>query len=187
MNKGDIDAALSYLSEDATVTVIPPADGDGIYNGYDEIRGWYETIASGKGPGSLRDCKVDGDTFTCISTYDKEGLKVMGVDYIEGKWVAVIQDGKIQSYTFTTSAESLAKFPPPVPIEALAGSINALIGVWWFPKAGVKVELKADGTYRTFTGSETIDEGTFTFDCGKATWETSTLFCVDHPTATYEI
>ena len=46
LNKGDVDVALSYLAEDATVTVIPSADGDGIYNGHDEIRGWYETIAS---------------------------------------------------------------------------------------------------------------------------------------------
>ena len=189
MNKGDVDTALSYLAEDATVTVIPSGDGDGIYNGHAEIRGWYETIASGKGSGSLRDCKMDGDALKCISTYADEGLKSIGVDSIEGTWNAIIRDGKIQSYTFTVSEESLAKFPPPPPaaVETLADSINDMVGVWWYPKAAVQVEFKADGTSRTFASSETIDEGTFTFDSGKATWATSALYCVDNPTATYEV
>lgn len=113
LNKGDIDATLSYLAEDATVTIIPPADGDGIYNGHAEIRGWYEAIVAGKGSGILSNCKVDGETITCLSTYAEEGLKAMGVDFIEGSWVAVFRDGKIQSYTFTITPESLAKFPPP--------------------------------------------------------------------------
>jgi hypothetical protein len=77
--------------------------------------------------------------------------------------------------------------PTSAPVEALAGSINDLVGVWWYPKAGVKAEFKADGTYRTFSGSETVDEGTYTFDAGKATWVTSTLYCVDNPTATYQV
>jgi hypothetical protein len=113
LNKGDIDAALSYLADDATVTIAPPADGDGVYTGHAEIRGWYETIVSGKGKGTLTNCKADGETITCTSTYADEGLKAMGVDFIEGTWVAFIRDGRIQSYTFTITPESLAKFPPP--------------------------------------------------------------------------
>ena len=85
-----------------------------------------------------------------------------------------------------SSTEPPVPVPTSEPVEVLANSINDLVGVWWFPKAGVKVELKADGTYRTFAGSETIDEGAYTFDTGKVTWETSTLYCIDNPTATYE-
>ena len=189
LNNGNIDTALSYLANDATVTIIPPAEGDGVYNGHAEIRGWYETIVSAKGSGTINDCKIEGEVFTCHDTYADEGLKSLGVDFIEGTWEAVIRDGKIQSYTFTITPESLAKFPPPppTPVETLADSINDLLGVWWFPKAGAKVELRADGTYRTFAGSETIDEGTYTFDAGKVTWVTSTLYCVDNPTAAYEV
>jgi len=189
LNKGDIDAALSYLADDTTVTIVPPAEGDGIYNGHAEIRGWYETIAAGKGSGALRDCKTEGDTLTCVSTYADEGLKAMGVDFIEGSWAAVIRDGKIQSYTFTITPESLAKFPPPpsTPVEALAGSINDIAGTWWFSQAGIMLEYKADGSYRVFSGSETIDEGTFSFNAGKVTYLTSAIHCADNPSATYEI
>ncbi|MFC2036433.1 hypothetical protein ACFLYD_00475 [Chloroflexota bacterium] len=36
----------------------------------------------------------------------------MGVDSIEGELALIVREGKIQSYTFTMSPESLAKFPP---------------------------------------------------------------------------
>jgi hypothetical protein len=187
LNKGDINAALSYLAEDAQVTIVPPADGDGVYNGHTEIRGWYETIVSGKGSGSLRDCKSVNETITCLSTYADEGLKAIGVDFIEGEWLASVRDGKIQSYTFTTTPDSLAKFPAPdsTPVEALAASINDLVGTWWFPKGGLMIEYKADGTYRIFSGSENIgqiDSGSYKFDAGKIS---SVTGCNDQP-ATYE-
>jgi len=189
LNKGDINAALSYLAEDAKVTIIPPAEGDGVYNGHSEIRGWYEIIASGKGSGSLRDCKFVSDTMTCISTYTDEGLKALGVDFIEGEWVAKIKNGIIQAYTFTTTQDSLAKFPPPIPasVESLANTINDLVGTWWYPQGRVKIEFNADGTGRVVSGSENIgqiDSGTYTFDAGKVTFVTSTA-CHDQ-TATYE-
>jgi hypothetical protein len=77
---------------------------------------------------------VAGATIACLDTYADEGLKSMGVDFIEGAWVAVIKDDKIQSYTFTTTPESLAKLsPPPEPtqepvIEHLAGEYKTHIG-----------------------------------------------------------
>ncbi len=109
LNQGDIDTTLSYLAEDATVTIIPPGpDGDGVYNGHAEIRGWYETVVAGKGITTLSDCQVASETVTCLDTYADEGLKAMGVATLEGEWVATVREGKIQSYTFTTTDESLA-------------------------------------------------------------------------------
>jgi hypothetical protein len=185
LNKGDINAALSYLAEDAKVTIVPPAEGDGIYNGHAEIRGWYETIVSGKGSGSIRDCETVNESITCLSTYSDEGLKAMGVDFIEGEWRASVRDGKIQSYTFTITPDSLAKFPAPnsTPLEVLAGSINDMVGIWWFSKGGLMVEFKADGAYRVFSGSENIgqiDSGNYNFDVGKISFVTSTG-CNDQP------
>jgi ketosteroid isomerase-like protein len=114
LNKGDIDAAISYLADDVVVSITPPGpDGDGVYEGQDEVRDWYETIVAGRGTGTLKDCKTDGDTVTCVSIYADEGLKTMGVDFIEGSWVAVVRNDQIQSYTFTIAPESLEKFPPP--------------------------------------------------------------------------
>lgn len=170
LNSGDIDAALSYLAEDADVSIVPAGpDGDGVYHGHAEIRGWYQTIVGGKGAGTLKACKTEGATLTCVSTYADEGLKSMGVDFIEGEWVAVVSNGKIQSYKFTITPESLAKFPPPpapepaptatalpTPIAAVATlspevritTVEAIVGNWLGRMADYKVlhEFKADGT-----------------------------------------
>jgi len=113
MNAGDMDKALSYLAEDAVITIIPAMEGDGIYNGHTEIRSWYEPLLASKGLTALSDCDVDGETITCLDTYADEGLKSVGVDFIEGDFIAVVSDGKIQSYTLTIRPDSLAKFPPP--------------------------------------------------------------------------
>lgn len=170
LNKGDIDTALSYLADDATVTISPAGpEGDATFTGHAEIRGWYETLTAGKGVTTLSNCKMDGETMTCKDVYFDEGLKSMGVDFLEGEWVAIIQDGKIQSYTFTTSPASLAKLAPPpteppAPIavpteppvaaptlspEAPIGSAEDVIGIWrvrWDGEA-YRMEFKADGFF----------------------------------------
>jgi len=50
MNKGDVDGALSYLAEDATVTIVRRLMGTESNNGQAEIRGWYEMLAGRKVP-----------------------------------------------------------------------------------------------------------------------------------------
>ena len=89
-------------------------------------------------------------------------------------------------------ATAIPPTQPPVPsptsaqVESPAGSTSDLIGVWLFSQAGVKLEFKADGTYRVFSGSDTLDEGSYTLDAGKLTWVTGHPTCNDQP-ATYEV
>ncbi len=172
LNKGDIDAALSYLAEDAVVTISPAGpEGDAVFTGHAGIRGWYETLTSAKGITTLSNCKVDGETITCKDVYSDEGLKAMGVDFLEGEWVATIKDGKIQAYTFVTSPASLAKLAPPptepptvaltepplqpspavfISSEVPISSLEDVIGIWRFRFAGEEylMEFQADGFFR---------------------------------------
>ena len=129
LNAGDIDAALSYLADDAVVTMVPPATpgDDGIFTGKEEIRGWYEGLVAAEGVASLSDCQVEGETVACIDTYTDNGLQAMGVDFIEGPLVLIVREGKIQSYTFTMSPESLAKFPPPPESLVLLGLSKPMV------------------------------------------------------------
>ena len=58
---------------------------------------------------------------------------------------------------------------PPAPVEALAGSIDDLVGTWWFAKVGL-MEFKSDGTYQVYVGSPDrglIQSGNYTFESGK--------------------
>jgi len=63
--------------------------------------------------------------------------------------------------------------PTSGPEEVLADSVSVLFGVWWFPKGGLMLEFKDDGTNRVFSGSANIGQvssGTYTFDAGKVTF-----------------
>lgn len=148
LNGYDVDAALSYLADGAVVTIVPPLDkGSGVYSGKEEIRGLYEGFVAANFSCALSDCQVEGETVSCIDTYTDDGLKAMGVDFIEGEWVATVRDGKIQSYTYTISAESLAKLSPApeslaetgggaLPSYALVSALGALtlaggLGLQW--------------------------------------------------------
>jgi ketosteroid isomerase-like protein len=115
LNAADVDQALSYLADDAVVTMVPPAtpDDDGIFTGKEEIRGWYEGLVAAEGVAALSDCQVEGESVTCIDTYTDGGLQAMGIDAIDGPLALIVRDGKIQSYTFTMSPDSMAKFAPP--------------------------------------------------------------------------
>lgn len=109
LNKGDVDLALSHMAEDGSVTIIPPEPGDdGVYEGSEEIRARFEAGSAAHGITTLSDCRVDGENVTCLDTYVDDGLKALGLEELEGAWEAVVRQGKIQSYTFTTTDESLA-------------------------------------------------------------------------------
>ncbi len=143
LNAGDIDAALSYLADDAVVQIVPAAPGtSGIFTGKGEVRGWYETIVGQHGVTALSDCQVDGETVTCVNTYAEDSFRSLGIDFVVGEWVAVVREGKLQSYTFTMSDESLAMLmaamTPPVmpetggsalPIHAVLAILGGLIGI----------------------------------------------------------
>lgn len=161
LNQGDIEAALGYLAEDATISIIPPgSDDDGVYNGRAEVRSWYESIISAKGTGTLVDCQQDGETLTCNMTYTDEGLQSIGVDFLDGTWVAVIRDGKIKSYSATVSDESLAKFPPPPELppepEVRITAMEAIIGIWVgkYGEYDVFHDFRSDGSLYVSLRSE---------------------------------
>jgi ketosteroid isomerase-like protein len=107
---GDVNAALSYLADDAVVTIVSPLPGGGVYSGKEEVRGFWEALVAANFTCVLSDCRVEGETVSCINTYSDDGLRAAGVDSIAGTWVAIVRDGKVQSYTYTISEESLAQF-----------------------------------------------------------------------------
>jgi ketosteroid isomerase-like protein len=144
LNAGDIDGALSYLADDAVVTIVPPPEPgtSGVFTGKEEIRGWYEGIVEEHGVTTLSDCQVDGETVTCVNIYTGDSFTSMGIDSAVAEWVAVVRDGKLQSYSWTMSEESLAALMaamappampeaggPPLPRYALVAAIGGLMAI----------------------------------------------------------
>lgn len=87
--------------------------------------------------------------------------------------------------TAVPPTEPPAPTPTSAPVEAIANSTSDLVGIWFFSQSSVKLKFNADGTYRFFSGSVTIEEGDYSLDAGKVTWVTGPLDCGDKP-ATYE-
>ena len=110
-NAGDVEGALAFLADNAAIQLVPPPieRDDGIFTGKEEIRAWYDNLASLHGAGELSNVNVEGDQVTAILTYTDDSLKQLGVDSIDNEWVVTLQDGKIQGYTATLTQESLDK------------------------------------------------------------------------------
>jgi ketosteroid isomerase-like protein len=63
-NAGDADAALAFLADDASITLVPPPmEGhDGVFRGKEEIRAWWENLYSLNGVSTVSNCQVEGET-----------------------------------------------------------------------------------------------------------------------------
>ncbi len=73
-------------------------------------------------------------------------------------------------------------------VEAPAGEMADLVGLWWFTGCPCKLQLNPDGSY-TIPGPSNQPpeaEGNFSLDAGKVTWLTSDPLCKELPPATYE-
>lgn len=125
-------------------------------------------------------------------------MKYLAMSLVTAVWLtacqpaATAQPAPAQPTSITETGNLSTALPPPTvastpaPVEALAGSVDDLIGTWWFPQGPIFVELKADGTYRVWDNySGTQAEGNYTFEAGRITWATSQPTCNDQP-ATYE-
>ena len=86
LNDGDIDAAMSFVAEDARFVT------DDIYTGKAEVRGFYERVLGSNPHFQLSDFKLEGDTVTWIAevTRYEGGFPATPTE-------AVVQNGKIVS------------------------------------------------------------------------------------------
>lgn len=148
INAGDVDLALSFLADEASIQLIPPPlpDHDGVFAGKAAIRGWYEIIIAAHAQSTIHDVQVEGERVTAVITYTDDSLKAVGVDVIDNVFEAVVRDGKLQTYTATVTPESLAKFGPPPEAIVTAFTDAVTAGDW-----DTAVSLFAEGAIVTIT------------------------------------
>ena len=122
-NAGDLEAQIALFADDAVYAILPPPpDMPEPIVGTDAIRARRAGVAAVNGESSTEITQVDGNIVTTLSRYSDDGIKSMGLDYIEGVEEYVIEDGKITSYTWTMTDESLAKLQAAMPPETLPES-----------------------------------------------------------------
>jgi hypothetical protein len=138
LNAGDIDEALKYVDENATITIIPPpSDMDGVFTGEEQIRAWYEGNAALNGFNELVEIQVEGENISWTSKYGMDEWRNLGIEALDVLGEGIIVGGKFQSYTVTIPPESLAKLPPPPdqapedePEETSALNVEDIVGIW---------------------------------------------------------
>jgi hypothetical protein len=79
------------------------------YTGTAETQAYLEGQAAAKANTALGECSVAGDTVTCAANYTSDALQARGIDFLEGELVVTVAAGKIQTFNFTPSSESVAK------------------------------------------------------------------------------
>lgn len=114
-NAHDEEAVLRFFDDDAVLKLEFSALGEPeVYAGKEQIRGFVRTHMPGFHVES-RDHQVAGhqeevgDRVIWESTVSSDSFRNLGVDPVEGMAEAILKEGKIESYTFTLSQETLAK------------------------------------------------------------------------------
>lgn len=101
VNAHDVDKALSYFADDAVASFPNNLPEPTRFAGKDELRNWIETDAGHNIHVEVSGEKTSGDTVTATVTLTEDDLPPGFA--LEGSVEAVVQDGKIQSFTYTLS------------------------------------------------------------------------------------
>jgi len=154
-NLGNVEAQMALIADDAVMRIIPapPNTPDGVWSGKDQVRQYFE-FAKMQNPKveRLGSPTVEGDTVTMTVRVLVNDFREWGIGAVEHTYVAVVQGGKIKSFTFIMAPSErdrvaaaagayFAAHPPagmprtggeqPVPLSLLVafGMVAALIGL----------------------------------------------------------
>ena len=109
-NADDVERALAFFADDAVVkTLPPPPSGQAIWTGTQQVRAWLQWQADEHFHVASRNIQVTGNTVTWDSTVALDTFRRIGLDGVEVAVEAVVQDGKITSFTGTLSPASQRK------------------------------------------------------------------------------
>jgi inosine-uridine nucleoside N-ribohydrolase len=108
LNAGDVDAALAFLVDDAVVQIVPPPPGiSGVFNGKQEIRGWYDGLVSQDCYTEVSNIQADGDKVSWSSAVSLDEWRGLGIAPLHFTGEGVLHQDQFKSYTVTMSPDSL--------------------------------------------------------------------------------
>jgi hypothetical protein len=130
VNAHDVDAALAFFADDAVVQ-FPNQPPPNVHRGTSEIRAWLQGDADQHIQVTTEQLAVAGDKLTWIAKVITDDVRGSGI-VIEGPAEAIIQGGKIKSFSFTLSDATLAKLqaapaPPALPQTSAAPDLTWML------------------------------------------------------------
>lgn len=106
VNTHDVDKALSFFAEDATVQ-FPNQPSSNQSTGHDEIRTWLANDAKDNIHVEIENAKTSGDTVSATAKVDVDSLPPDLI--LVGTVEVTVRNGKITSFSYTLNDETLAK------------------------------------------------------------------------------
>jgi ketosteroid isomerase-like protein len=132
VNAHDVDAALAFFADDAVVQ-FPNQPPPNIHRGTQQIRAWLQADAAQHIHVQTDNIQVADDRVTGIGKVAVDSLQPLGIT-LEGPVEVVVRGGKITSFTFTVSQDTLAQLqaamqqPQSLPQTGGAGlGLNSLL------------------------------------------------------------
>ncbi|RIK39327.1 MAG: hypothetical protein DCC55_18395 [Chloroflexi bacterium] len=110
INAGDVDGALALVAEDAVITLFPPPPGTaGVFQGKEEIRGWWQGYVAGHGYTEFTAFHTFGNTAVWSARVGDDAFTQLGVGELEFDGVGVVQGGLLKSYTWSMTEAAQAR------------------------------------------------------------------------------
>lgn len=178
-NQGKIAEQLQGFKDDAVVTIEGKPYLYHQFVGKEAIGAFLEEeFAGGFRVEPTAVLTVNNNEVVAPTRFALDAFSSMGIEWMLGTDTYVLQDGQIQSHTWTISEESLATLaamlPPPLTVETLAGTWE-----WTLEGKAFRQEYRPDGTYELahlLVGKwAPFDSGQFQLDGALLTGYTLTL------------
>jgi len=146
INSQDLEAALAFYADDAVVNSVSPEP----FVGKEEIRAWLEGMFADNFHLEEEIVAVNDNVIIGHDTMSMDSMKFYGIDILTGTSEATIEDGKIKTFNFSWSDETLADLQ-----SAPFVAPEDLIGAW---SVGTHMKINEDGTVRVAEKIEDLSE-----------------------------
>lgn len=112
LNAGDVKAAVANVADGGVLVLMPPeiaAPGPNVIQGKQAITDWWTFIVSDKGRFEIFDTQVDGDKVSWKAEMSGAYFDALNLDPLQAEGVGIVEDGKLKSYIWNVSKESMAR------------------------------------------------------------------------------
>ncbi|PJF42902.1 MAG: hypothetical protein CUN55_09475 [Phototrophicales bacterium] len=108
-NSNNVEDVVNFFGEGAVVRTVPPLPGaPESFTGKAEIRGFVQMLIPNFSVTSKNHRQV-GNKVTWFATVTSDTIRQMGVDTMDAECEAIIENGKIKSFTPAFTQETLEK------------------------------------------------------------------------------
>lgn len=180
LNDGDVDAAMTYMADDAFFITYDVAANHRY--GQDEIRQLFEELVAGNFRIETEVLATYGDDGIIVTHTETWGdpISATGLDHFNATEVYVVKNGQIIGITWIMTDETKSQLmaamaSPPITPEDIIGTWRWSSGVFYF-------QFREDGTFRASksiddlnsdtpedSGTYTVEDGILTFTSGELT------------------